>query len=504
MHNTNKRKDIFEILRNRNIDRALLQETHSTPETEKVWKKEWKGESLWHSGPITKASGVAILLKENLGIDVLNISKDKNGRILKWLLSTTQEILQIINIYAPTISSEKEKFYEELLKYAENDKKTILAGDFNMVENLLFDRKGGNPTNIHQLGLQNLNKIKNTHNMIDIWRNRNPYKRIFTYHNSDNSIHSRLDRIYLSDSIKTKCQIIPTPYSDHDSVDVIIQVYGKDHRGPGIWKLNTSILQHKTFQKIIKGFWKDWQKEKTKYTNHNNWWEIGKIYIQTLAVDYCKNLNLSINKKHQTLIKQIIEEKSKLQPNTNQIEKYQQMIQDIETYKTQGTIIRSKEQIILNEEKPTKYFFLQENQKQNKKHIKIIINEQGETLQENLEILKECKNYFQKIYKKQETCEKTQDELLQNITKTITENQNTNLSREIQISEIKEAIFKMENGKSPGIDGLPIEFYKHFFETIKYDLQTTYNKSLFEHYSKPETWNQAIIALIPKNVTQNT
>ena len=56
-----------------------------------------------------------------------------------------------------------------------------------------------------------------------------------------------------------------------------------------------------------------------------------------------------------------------MQPNTSQIEKYQQMVQDIETYKTQGTILRSKEQIILNEEKPTKYFFLQENQKQNKK-----------------------------------------------------------------------------------------------------------------------------------------
>ena len=136
--------------------------------------------------------------------------------------------------------------------------------------------------------------------------------------------------------------------------------------------------------------------------------------------------------------------------------------------------------------------------KSKKKNTKIIINEQGEILQENLEILKECKNYFQKIYKKQETCEKTQNELLQNIKKTITENQNTNLSREIQISEIKEAIFNMEKGKSPGIDGLPIEFYKHFFETIKYDLQTTYNKSLFEHYSKPETWNQVIIALIPK------
>ena len=41
----------------------------------------------------------------------------------------------------------------------------------------------------------------------------------------------------------------------------------------------------------------------------------------------------------------------------------------------------------------------------------------------------------------------------------------------IEIPEIKEAIFNMENGKSPGIDGLPIEFYKEFYEQLKYDLQ---------------------------------
>ena len=45
---------------------------------------------------------------------------------------------------------------------------------------------------------------------------------------------------------------------------------------------------------------------------------------------------------------------------------------------------------------------------------------------------------------------------------------------------------------------IPIELYKHFFETIKYDLQTTCNKTLFELYPIPETWNQAIITLIAK------
>lgn len=37
----------------------------------------------------------------------------------------------------------------------------------------------------------------------------------------------------------------------------------------------------------------------------------------------------------------------------------------------------------------------------------------------------------------------------------------------------------MENDKSPGIDGIPIEFYKNFYEIIEKDLLQLYNNILF-------------------------
>ena len=56
----------------------------------------------------------------------------------------------------------------------------------------------------------------------------------------------------------------------------------------------------------------------------------------------------------------------------------------------------------------------------------------------------------------------------------------------------------MKNGKSPGIDGIPIEFYKKNFQLVKKDLQETCNKIIFQTKTAPTTWKQAIIALIPK------
>ena len=49
--------------------------------------------------------------------------------------------------------------------------------------------------------------------------------------------------------------------------------------------------------------------------------------------------------------------------------------------------------------------------------------------------------------------------------------QNQQLTKQIQIIEIQQALQTMENGKSPGMDGIPVEFYKEFFDLLKKDLQ---------------------------------
>ena len=57
----------------------------------------------------------------------------------------------------------------------------------------------------------------------------------------------------------------------------------------------------------------------------------------------------------------------------------------------------------------------------------------------------------------------------------------------------------MENGKSPRIDSLLIEFYKPQCEIIKNDLLQHYNFILFRNENLTPSMNQAIITLIPKN-----
>lgn len=66
----------------------------------------------------------------------------------------------------------------------------------------------------------------------------------------------------------------------------------------------------------------------------------------------------------------------------------------------------------------------------------------------------------------------------------------------INKNELKQAINQMENNKLPGLDGIPIEFYKTFYEVIENDLLQLYKSILFIEKNTTKTMQQAIITLI--------
>ena len=96
------------------------------------------------------------------------------------------------------------------------------------------------------------------------------------------------------------------------------------------------------------------------------------------------------------------------------------------------------------------------------------------------EILNQCKQFYQKLYNNQNTWHKmTQKHLLEHIKPKISDLQNQKLTKQIEIPQIQQAIESMENGKSPGIDGIPIELYKENFHLLKNDLQEIF-KIIFQ------------------------
>ena len=240
-----------------------------------------------------------------------------------------------------------------------------------------------------------MNKLTKTQKLYDTWRKVNPEKIEFTYHRPLSDIHSRLDRIYASNNLQTtKSEILPFQHSDHEASLTEFTVRARA-RDPGYWKLNTSILEHETFKTTTKNFWLDWQKQNKFLQKYNHL--VGK------ATHYCVLLQKNIRNKQTKLTQFIKNENIKPNPDQHKINKAHQHFEDIENYKTTGSIIRSKEKLIVEQEKPNKFFYDQEKQKQKQKTIKKLQKQQNNetiTITNGFEILKHCKQFYSTLYTK--------------------------------------------------------------------------------------------------------
>eukprot|EP00833_Pecoramyces_ruminatium_P010910 jgi/Orpsp1_1/1184942/evm.model.c7180000091668.1 len=94
-------------------------------------------------------------------------------------------------------------------------------------------------------------------------------------------------------------------------------------------------------------------------------------------------------------------------------------------------------------------------------------------------------------------------------------NRTWNINKPIEMSEIQETVSSMKNNKAPGPDGIPIEFFKAFFNEPDSSDSSTSNSSTESNYSDcakclllmfnkiwngdfPEDWNTASIVSLPK------
>ena len=63
------------------------------------------------------------------------------------------------------------------------------------------------------------------------------------------------------------------PFSDHFALEFSVS-------GPGLWKLNVSILEEREYFDVISDFWSRWKYRKAVYSSLGKWWEDGKSKIK--------------------------------------------------------------------------------------------------------------------------------------------------------------------------------------------------------------------------------
>ena len=361
LRNHGKRRKIFAFLHNRNYDFIFLQETHSVAE-DRFWINEWDGKIFMSHGS-NVSRGTAILVKSSLAFDLQNVILDHEGRFVILFLLVFDIKLALVNIYGPNLDNPN---IINLILHSINNNTNmwdfiVWGGDFNFVMNLEIDKKGGQRRTNFNVRSATI-KCMQSLDLTDIWRDRNPKTNSYTWHSGVDSIHCRLDFFLVSKSLRnliTDCKISPGICSDHSTV--ILNLHLNKKRGKGIWKLNTSLLNDKSYIKTIKDAIYN-IKTKNPNLDHVNLWELCKSNIRTQSIIFSNRKSRNRRNVENDLINKIaiLEQSLAISPSedtASQLAELRKELEDIYNYKLQGIIIRSRAKWVEEGEKNTSYFF---------------------------------------------------------------------------------------------------------------------------------------------------
>ena len=116
------------------------------------------------------------------------------------------------------------------------------------------------------------------------------------------------------------------------------------------------------------------------------------------------------------------------------------------------------------------------------------------------EIAEVMRNYYVDLYTAEPVNGQSQDKILRDIRKRLTSQQRNSIDGKLTHKELGEAAKALNNGKSPGSDGIPAEFYKKFWTLIGNDLSQVANHA-YDTGILTNSQNEALIKCLFKKAT---
>lgn len=150
------------------------------------------------------------------------------------------------------------------------------------------------------------------------------------------------------------------------------------------------------------------------------------------------------------------------------------------------------------DEKCTSYFFKHVKEQGKKKTITELTDEKGQTVNTKKEMIDTVVLHFSNQFKKENiNDEKSKNFLLQHTNKKVPTEMIEDLEKEVEFSELYEALKGMKDNKSPGVDGLSKEFYINFWDVIGTHLLEVI-KEMLTIRKMCQSMREGIISLVHK------
>ena len=499
---------LIDLLRTENPELVFLQETSHTSE-ELSNLVGHLGYSGYTSMQDQGQPGVGVIYKDT--VTILEFHVWQPGR----LLFVRLENISFVNIYAPSGANKKHErnimFSETLFRnLSVKSLLPVIVGDFNCILSAKdttanFESKVSKP----------LEDLVKTLNLSDAFRKLHPDSEEYTYYQRGHA-PSRLDRAYIPCHLVENLELAlhKATTSDHRALVVELNI-DFDHiipeRHSAYWKLNTSILQNKDFMPNFNRIWLDLLEKEQDYPSTEDWWE--KACKPTFK-SFCIKFSTMLARGRKGLKAFLYEalNEATLAQDFDEIKEIRARLQKIINEDALGHIIRSKDNVSDEEERASIYHLNREWKRSQKTSVSKL-NVGGNIVDDSAQIETEIVNFFTNLFQGYHRSEpgslQPKDtgqpfvpdlnllpEFLDHVGR-LEDGVADHLEQPLTFDELKEALKSCSNSKSPGLDGLPYEFYSKVVNLVGPKLVEVFNNQLNKGLMLP-SFRKGVTKLLPK------
>lgn len=337
--------------------------------------------------------------------------------------------IRIMSVYVPVSLPAKTTFLEDLRRaLTPHSTALLLGGDWNCVPAPQLDSTNPHGSNSGHLQMEHL--VQSLH-LVDAFRSLHPLKQIYTNRGS-NGTERRLDRFYLSPELTgslAKFGLWARSNSTHNPITMDLAVPGLLPTGPGSWKLGLHLLKREGFVAVIQDL-------------------IPKLHSSSQQAYPLDPFLAWDNTKHKLA--------SHLSCLSRQFAHWDRTwgVHN-STIIRAGKALRARLPMELSGDSSINIRLRQIRESD----LVPCLVEDNITHTSPEDMLTYARHYYSTLYKSKPTSADKHQTLLQHQEASIKPGKQALLEAEVTLEELHEAATACQRSKSPGSDGLPLEFY---------------------------------------------
>jgi hypothetical protein len=294
---------------------------------------------------------------------------------------------------------------------------------------------------------------------------------------------------------KASCETLTRVSSDH--CPLIVNTEDHRFKHTHSFCFETAWLTQEGFRDLVISNW-----PKRDGQNIQDYWKEIKTATQIFCKGWGANFNSQIKKDRRSLLEKIREVDKEAEIGSLSESQWQQRyewerhLEGIYRFEEIQWQIRSGERWILKGDTNSRLFHSKANGQKKKCTIFTIEGEAG-VIQEPKEIREHIEKYYKNLFGKEQEGTIGLSENFWSESGRLTEEEAADLIKPFTIKELEEALKDMDVNSAPGPDGLPVGFYREFWNEVKPIVLEMFH-NLYRGELNLSRLNYGMISLIPK------